>query len=67
MYINLTKLIPQPDLRNLSDVSELLAQVSVQSLKENSTVVHAVSVPTACQMCPLHGNRPSCNQCNRFL
>lgn len=67
MYINLTKLIPQPNLQNLFYASELLAQVSAQSLKENSTVVHVVSVPTACQMCPLHGNRPSCNQCNRFL
>ena len=67
MYIDLTKLIPQPDLRNLSDVSELLAQVSGQSLKGNSTVVHAVSVPSVCQMCPLRGNRLNCSQCNRFI
>ena len=44
--IDLTKLIPQPDLRNLSDVSGLLEQVFGQPLKENLTVVHAVSVPT---------------------
>lgn len=59
--IDLIKLIPQPDLRNLFDDSELLSQVSVQPLKENSTVVHAVSVPTVCQMCPLRGNRPNCS------
>lgn len=67
MYIDLIKLIPQSDLQNLSSASELLALVSGQPLKENSTVVHAVSVPTVCQMCPLRGNKPSCNQCNRFL
>nr|DAZ32316.1 MAG TPA: hypothetical protein [Caudoviricetes sp.] len=67
MNIDLSKLIPQPNLQNLSYASEFLSQVSAQPLKENSTVVHAVSVPTACQMCPLHGNRPSCSQCNRFL
>ena len=39
--IDLIKLIPQPDLRNLFDDSELLSQVSVQPLKENSTVVEA--------------------------
>lgn len=66
MY-DLTKVIPQINTQNLSDVSELLAQVSAQLLKENSVVVHAVSIPTVCQMCPLRGNRPSCNQCNRFL
>nr|DAI04394.1 MAG TPA: hypothetical protein [Caudoviricetes sp.] len=67
MNIDLSKLIPQPNLQNLSCASELLAQVSTQPLKENSTVLHAVSVPTVCQMCPLRGNRPNCNQCNRFL
>lgn len=59
--IDLTKLIPQPDLRNLSDVSELLEQVLEQPLKENLTVVHVVSVPTVCQMCPFRGNRPNCS------
>lgn len=60
MNIDLSKLIPQPNLQNLFDAS-------VQPLKENSTVVHAVSVPTVCQMCPLRGSRPNCSQCNRFL
>ena len=67
MNIDLLKIIPQLNLQNLSDVSELLVQVSGQPLKENSTVVHVVSVPTVCRMCPLLGNRPNCNQCNRFL
>lgn len=67
MYIDLTNLIPQPDLQNLSSVSELLAQVSEQPLRENSTVVYTVSVLTVCQMCPLRGNRPNCNQCNRYM
>lgn len=67
MNIDLSKLIPQPNLQNLSYASELLAQVSAQPLKENSTAVHAVSVPMVCQMCPLRENRPGCSQCNRFL
>ena len=67
MNIDLSKFIPQPNLQNLSCASEFLSQVSVQPLEENSTVVHAVSVPTVCQMCHLRENRPNCNQCNRFL
>lgn len=67
MTIDLFKLIPQPNLQTPFDASELLAQVSAQPLKENLSVVHAISVPTACQMFPLRENKPRCSQCNRFL
>lgn len=59
--------INQLDLQNQFDVSELLTRVSELPLEENSTVVHAVSIPTICHLCPLHGNKPNCNHCNRFL
>ena len=55
------------DQRIQLGVWDILEQVSAQPAKENSAVVHAVSVPTVCQMCPLRGNRPNCSQCNRFL
>ena len=57
----------QYHLQNLSVSWEHLEQFLVQHKEENSTVVHAVSVLTVCQMCPLRGNRPNCSQCNRFL
>lgn len=58
--IDLTKLISQPDLRNLSSASELLAQVSGQPLKENSIAKHVGRVPMACQNCPYLQNELNC-------
>lgn len=55
------------DQRIQLGVWEILKQVSAQPAKENSTVVHAASVPSVCRLCPLRGNRPCCNQCNRSL
>lgn len=63
---NLTKVIPQTDLRNLSSVSEFLAQVSVQALKRNSIAKHVGQVPMACQNCPYLQSELNCNQCNRW-
>ena len=65
--IILPKTINQSDLQNQFDVSEFLPLVSEPRLEENSTVVYAVSVPTACRTCPLRGNRLNCTQCNRFV
>lgn len=48
-------------------VCDILEQVSAQPAKENSAVVHAVSVPSVCRLCPLRGNKPHCNQCTRSL
>nr|DAV02243.1 MAG TPA: hypothetical protein [Caudoviricetes sp.] len=61
------KNIIQPDLRNLSFSLELPAQPLIQPLKENSTVVYAVSVPEVYRLCALRKNRLSCNHCSRFL
>lgn len=55
------------DQRIQFGVWEILEQVSAQPAKENSAVVHAVSVPSVCRLCPLRGNKPHCNQCTSSL
>ena len=52
--------------QNQSDVSEPLAQVSMQQLVKNSIVTHVGLIPTACLNCPYLQTELGCNQCNRW-
>lgn len=55
------------DQRIQLDVWEILEQVLAQPAKENSAVVHAVSVPSVCRSCPLRENMSYYNQCASSL
>nr|DAM62684.1 MAG TPA: DNA-directed RNA polymerase subunit B [Caudoviricetes sp.] len=52
--------------QNQSDVSELLAQVSMLQLVKNPIVTHVELIPTACLNCPYLQSESGCNQCNRW-
>nr|DAQ22747.1 MAG TPA: 33 kDa chaperonin [Bacteriophage sp.]DAZ75739.1 MAG TPA: 33 kDa chaperonin [Caudoviricetes sp.] len=51
--------------QNQSDVSEPLAQVSMQQLVKNPIVTHVGLIPMACLNCPYLQIELGCNQCNR--
>lgn len=56
----------QIQFENRFDVSELQAQFLSGRLKENPIDLYVVSVPVACQNCPLHKTRLGCTQCSRY-
>lgn len=52
--------------QNQSDVSRLLAQVSMRQLVKNPIVTHVGLISTACLNCPYIQTESGCNQCNRW-